>query len=268
MLFFKQENTQHIFIGVVIMSMFSTHKGDIVRIRKSKRDGKLISYDQLGKVILIKNQDDLKVGFGKVTSIVEKEKYYIATLEQTPYDIYYGYDKGETIPYNELKEVLTMLNFTKELTMPIKKESYELDDGNFFEIWANLDTGDLITIETWFQDGEESYNTINLFIPTGNTLAFSFTNDYSGFSSGGRDTCCFNAIWCKDDTPLRYLLKFSSKSKDWNGDHPHLWHYGDGHDFDFSEVLKRIYDCKDDIGTLFNMQIEEQLKRYADFWGK
>ena len=47
------------------MSMFSTHKGDIVRIRKSKRDGKLISYDQLGKVILIKNQDDLKVGFGK-----------------------------------------------------------------------------------------------------------------------------------------------------------------------------------------------------------
>lgn len=250
------------------MGIFSTSINDVVRIRKSKRNGKLISYDRMGKVILIKNQNDLRIGFGKVTSIVEKDKYYITTLEQTPYDIYYGCGKDETIPYNELKEVLTMLNFTKELTIPIKKESYELDEGNFFEIWANLDTGDLITIETWFQDGEESYNTIKLFIPTGNSLAFSFTNDYSGFSSGGRNTCCFNTIWCKDDTPLRYLLKFSSKSKNWNGDHPHLWHYGDGDNFNFSEVLKRIYDCKDDIGTLFNMQIEEQLKRYAEFWGK
>ena len=143
------------------MSMFSTHKGDIVRIRKSKRDGKLISYDQLGKVILIKNQDDLKVGFGKVTSIEEKEKYYIATLEHTPYDIYYGHEDGETIPYDELEKVLNMLDFTKELTMPIKKTQYNMDKGNFFEIWANLNTGDLITIETWYKGGKRTFKPSN-----------------------------------------------------------------------------------------------------------
>lgn len=239
------------------MSMYSIHKNDIIRIRKSKKDGKLISYDELGKVVLIKNQADLKIGFGKVTSIIEKEKYYIATLEQVPYDIYYGYDENETIPYSELCEVLKMLKFTQELTLPI-------DDDNFFDVWANLDTGDLITIETWNHKEEETYNTINLYIPTGNNLAFSLSNNYIGFSFGGFQTCCFNAIWCKSDTPLRTLLKYSSKNKNWNGDHPNLWHYGDGHNFDFSEVLKRIYDCKDDIGTLFNMKIEDSLKRYKE----
>lgn len=244
-----------------------TCKNDVIRIRKSRKDGKLISYDSTGKVILIKNQDEIRPGFGQVVSIVEKERYYLATLKQVPYDIYYGYGEDETIPYNELKEVLTMLGFTQELTIPIEKEDFDMDEGNLFDVWANLNSGELVTIETWFKDGKQSYNTINLYIPTGNTLAFSFRNDYTGFSFGGHNTCCFNVIWCKDDTPLHTLLQYSSKSKNWGGDHPHLWHYGDGHDFDFSEVLKRIYDCTDDIGNLFNMQIEESLKKYAEFWG-
>lgn len=235
----------------------SIHVNDIVRIRKSKKDNTLISRDSMGKIILIKNQSEIKVGFGKVVSVVEKEKYYIATLEQVPYDIYYGYDKDETIPYDELKEVLKILGFTQELTLPIK-------ENNFFDVWANLETGDLITIETWNYNGKNTYNTINLYIPTGNSLAFSLWKDM-GFSSGSYDVCCFNAIWCKDETPLHTLLKYSSKNKNWNGEPPELWHYGDGHNLDFAEILKRIYKCKDDIGSLFNMKIEENIKKYHDF---
>ena len=230
--------------------------GEIVRIYKSKRDGKLIAYAPTGKVILIKNRENLKIGFGKIVSIAEKEKYYVATLEQIPYDIYYGYEDNETIPYSELKEVLITLNFTQQLTLPI-------DANNFFEVWANLSTGDLITIETWNYYDEKTYNSINLYVPTGNLLAFS-VRENSGFSHGGHNFCCFNVINCEYDTPLHTLLRYSSKSKDWNGAHPALWHYGDGHDLNYAEILRRIYDCKDDIGNLFNMKIEESLKRYKE----
>lgn len=249
-------------------SMFSAYKGDIVRIHRSKRDGKLISYDNKGKVILVKNQQDLHAGFGKIKSLTERDSYYFATLDQVPYDIYCKDGDEKAIPYDELKKVLESLNFTHELQLPIKDTVYGLDPDNFFDVWANLDTGDMITIETWNQNGEKSYNSIYLYIPTGNTLAFSFVGDKSGFSSGGYNTCCFNVIWCKDDTPLHTLLKYSSKSRDWDGDTPHLWHYGDGQEIDFAEVLKRAYLFKDDLGSLFNMKLEDNIRRREEFFKK
>lgn len=250
------------------MSILSAKKGDIVRIHHSKRDGKLIAYDCKGKVILIKNQEDLHIGFGKIESIAEKERCYLAVLKQVPYDIYGMNNRDEeVIPYEELKLVLSGLNFKHQLQLPIEETPYDLDPNNFFDVWANLNTGDLITIETWNKDGKLSYNSIMLYIPTGNTLAFSFVGDRSGFSSGGFNTCCFNLVWCKDDTPLHTLLKYSSRSRDWAGDTPHLWHYGDGQDINFAEVLKRAYLFEDDLGTLFNMKLEDNIKRRAEFFG-
>lgn len=32
----------------------------------------------------------------------------------------------------------------------------------------------------------------------------------------------------------------------------------------FSKILTRIYEFKDDIGSMFNMDIEGAFKRYAD----
>lgn len=46
--------------------------GDILRIRKSKRDGKPIAYAPNGKVVIIKNKDEIHFGYGEVLSITEK----------------------------------------------------------------------------------------------------------------------------------------------------------------------------------------------------
>lgn len=243
---------------------FGVNVNDVVRICKSKKNNKLIAYAPTGKVILIKNQKDLKIGFGKIVELIEKEKYYIATLEQTSYDVYFDSENGD-IPYNELEEVLVNLNFTKELRLPIKETSFNVDDDNFFEVWANLNTGDLITIETWYKDGIKSYNSIQLYMPIKCKLLYSMPY-WTGFRYGGGGIYSFDVNFCKNDTPLHSLLRMSDKSKNWNGETPSMWHYGDGHDFSFSEVLKRIYECKDDIGTLFNMQIEKTLSNYKK-WG-
>ena len=40
-----------------------------------------VPYTDIDKVILIKNQADLRHGFAKVTSFVDKGKFYLATME-------------------------------------------------------------------------------------------------------------------------------------------------------------------------------------------
>ena len=231
-------------------------KGQIFKLHKSKKNGNFIAYTTLGKVILIKNQNELHHGFAKITSFVDKGNYFLATMENVPFDFYYGYENDEVIPYDEFKEVLKMLDFTQEYTENI-------DENNIFDIWANLNTGTLVTIETWNKDGEKSYNSVNVYIPTGNTLAFGYHN-IDGFSHGGYNVCCFNLVNNKMDFPLRNILSYSSNSKNWNGEHPSLWHYGEGHDLNFAKILSKIYNFNDDIATIFNMKIEEAFKRYAE----
>ena len=231
--------------------------GQVFRLKKSKKNGQFVAYTDIGKVILIKNQADLHHGFAKVTSFVDKGKFYLATMENVPYDFYFGYENDEVIPYVELCEVLKMNGFTHEYQTDIDKD-------NIFDVWANLDTGAMVQIETWNWDGEKTYNTVNVYIPTGNTLAFS-AHERTGFSHGGYNVCCFNLVHNKSDFPLRNVLNCSSNSKNWNGEHPSLWHYGDkSHDMNFAKILTRIYDFKDDIGSMFNMDIEGAFKRYAE----
>lgn len=231
--------------------------GQVFRLRKSKKDGRLIAYTDLGKVILIKNQKSLHHGFAKVTSFIDKGKYFLATMENVPYDFYYGYENDEVIPYDELCEVLKNMNFTHEYQTKI-------DENNIFDVWANLNTGAMVQIETWNRDGEKTYNSVNVYIPTGNNLAFS-AREYTGFSHGGYNLCCFNLVHNKSDFPLRNILSYCSNSRNWNGAHPSLWHYGDSKDnMNFAKILTRIYDFKDDVSTLFNMQIDETFKRYAE----
>ena len=42
---------------------------NVYRIRRSKKNGKLISYNEYGKVIIIKNWKSLHVGYGKVVPL-------------------------------------------------------------------------------------------------------------------------------------------------------------------------------------------------------
>ena len=83
-------------------------EGDIIRIKKSKRDGKPIAYDRNGKVILLRNRDKLRYGYGKVTSIYEKTAYYTATAENCICDFYMGGTDEETISVEEFEQVLSM----------------------------------------------------------------------------------------------------------------------------------------------------------------
>ena len=44
-----------------------------------------------------------------------------------------------------------------------------------------------------------------------------------------------------------------------------ILHYGDkANNMNFAKILTRIYDFKDDIGSMFNMDIKSAFKRYAD----
>ena len=132
--------------------------GQVFKLCKSKKNGNLISYTPEGKVVLIKNQKELHNGYAKVTSFVDKGNYILATMENVPYDFYYGYENDEVIPYEEFKEVLKNLGFTQEYTE-------DIDENNMFDVWANLETGVLITIETWNRDGEKSYNSVLISHP-------------------------------------------------------------------------------------------------------
>lgn len=245
------------------MDIFSI-KGNIYRLKKSKRNGKLIAYADTGKVIIPDNQGSLHHGFAKITSFIDKGNCFVAQMENVVHDFYYGYEDEEVIPYDELVEVFKLYGFKHEYQLPI-------DEKNIFDVWANLKTGALITIETWNKGADESwdgrehvtYNSVNVCIPTENTLVFRL-HERTGFSHGGYNLCCFNLVHNKTDFPLQNVLGYCSNSRNWNGEHPHLWHYGDGDNINFAKILTRIYDFEDDIGTLFNMKIEKALERYKE----
>ena len=226
-------------------------------IRRSKKNGKLISYNEYGKVIIIKNWKNLHVGYGKVVSFENRENCILATMKNGPYDFYEEYNEKtgevEAVPYEELTRILQELGFAHEY-----KE--DIDKDNIFDVWANLDSGVLITIETWNQDGERGYNSVNCYVPVS---GFGMRNS-SGFSYGTSYLSCFNIVNNTRDFPLRDCLAFNNGSMNWAGSHPSLWHYGEMDDINYAKALAKIRKFKDaDIGERFNMQLDDTFKQYA-----
>lgn len=237
---------------------------NVYRIRRSKKNGKLISHNEYGKVIIIKNWKNLHVGYGKVVSFENRENCILATMKNVSYDFYEEY-KGKTgeveaIPYEELTHILQDLGFTHEY-----KE--DIDKDNIFDVWANLNSGALITIETWNQDGERGYNSVNCYVPANCYVAANglFTmRESTGFSNGSSFLSCFNIVHNTRDFPLHECLAFNNGSMNWGGNHPALWHYGEGHDINYAKALAKIRKFKDaDIGERFNMQLDDAFKQYA-----
>lgn len=234
--------------------------GDIVRIYKSQRDGSPISYTPTGKVILFQNKEKLRYGYGKIISIEKvKKNVIIVTAENCIYDFYYGYSNDEVIPLDELNKVLESLGFSQEYSTPI-------NDNNTFYVWANLETGAIITIETWNKENEKTYNTVDVYIPS--SIPFNARYDVLGIHMWTYNICEFNAVFSRSKFPLHDILKLCNNSKNWGGQTPNLWHYGDGPDFDHIKVMQRIYDFKHDLPKLFNMDIEGSIKKIRDFEGR
>lgn len=234
----------------------SSIKNQVYKIERSHRNNKLIAYTDSGKVIIPENQKSLHPGFAKVESFIDKSNCYVARMKNVPYDFYYGYEEDEKIPYDEFCEVLKSYNFKHEYQTKI-------DNNNFFDVWANLDTGSLITIETWDKLGIKTYNSVDVYITIDKEDFWKISN-FSGFSNGNQSVCCFDLCNSVLDKPLSKILSLSNNSKNWNGDTPNLWHYGDGIHINFAKALARIYDFKDDIGTLFNMKLDERFAKYAE----
>lgn len=230
----------------------------VYRIRRSKKNGKLISYNEYGKVIIIKNWKNLHVGYGKVVSFENRENCILATMKNVPYDFYEEYNEKtgevEAVPYEELTRILQELGFAHEY-----KE--DIDKDNIFDVWANLDSGVLITIETWNQDGERGYNSVNCYVPSN---GFFTMPESTGFSNGSSFLSCFNIVHNTRDFPLHECLAFNNGSMNWGGNHPALWHYGEGYDINYAKALAKIRKFKDaDIGERFNMQLDESFAAYA-----
>ena len=232
---------------------------NVYRIRRSKKNGKLISYNEYGKVIIIKNWKSLHAGYGKVVSFENRENYILAAMKNVPYDFYEEYNEKtgevEAVSYEELTRILQELGFAHEY-----KE--DIDKDNIFDVWANLNSGVLITIETWNQDGERGYNSVKCYVPVSG-CGFGMRNSY-GFSSGTSYLSCFNIVHSTRDFPLRDCLAFNNGSMNWAGSHPSLWQYGERDDINYAKALAKIRKFKDaDIGERFNMQLDDTFKQYA-----
>lgn len=224
--------------------------GDVLRAKYSKRDGRLIAYAHTGKIVLFKNREMLHSGFVTVDKVLcEKENYILVTARNIAYDYYAGSDG--VIPYAELCEVLTNLGFVREYLTTI-------DSDNVFDVWADLLTGNLITIETWNRNGSVGYNHICVYITSGDMTAFT-ASTASGFIYGSYSVCCFDLQFCKAPHPLHYILGMSSRTRNWNGETPNMWHYGDTRPIDHAKVLERLYACADNINELFNMRVEDSI---------
>jgi len=233
---------------------------NIYLARVSKKDGRLISYDNFGRVILIKNQEDVKCGFFKVKSFETRKKCILVEAENVPYDYFDG------ITDAELQEIFKTCGFELEYQEPI-------DALNTFYVWCNRALGALITVETWNQNYEDGskyrgFNSINVTIPTNPNDSFFFSrfHDRLGFYCGSGKTCTYNLVNSKSETPLRSVLSLTGHTKSWNGETPSLWHYGDrenGKEVNFYDALCRIKKFKHDVASEFNMDVEGHLKIYA-----
>ena len=251
-----QKNTNSFFEIEKTNGFFEIEEGKIYRLRKSKKNKRLVAFTEYGKVILAENEKELHPGFAKIVSFQDKGRCFVARMENVPYDFYIEYGENGTvaIPYDEFKEVLESLGFKHEYREKINEE-------NFFDVWANLNSGVLITIETWNKDGERGYNSVKCYVPTNGLFTM---RESTGFSSGSSSLTCFNIVHNTRDFPLHGCLAFNNGSMNWGGNHPALWHYGEGHDINYAKALAKIRKFKDaDIGERFNMQLDEAIKQYA-----
>lgn len=243
--------------------MLKLNVGDIVKLKKSKKNGKLIAYSDIGKVILFDNSKDLHAGYAEITKVHEKETVYIAHGRNVPFDYYYG------IPNDELEEVLKNLGFVEEYT---KEFMYDTGDGEYpnkFTVYANLDRKMLLSVETWNTKDRESCNSINLTFAVDTFGASWHALERYGFSHGDGKTSTFNIVSSTISFPLHKIMDLQSRVSGWGGNTPSLWCYADGtpdvlpDGFQFYiDAAKRIYDFHDDIDKLFDIRTDESIERY------
>lgn len=61
-------------------SILIPKKGDVYRLHKSKKNGKMVAFTFYGKVIIIKNYRKLHYGFAKIVDVVDKGNCMTSTM--------------------------------------------------------------------------------------------------------------------------------------------------------------------------------------------
>lgn len=247
-------------------------EGDIIRIKKSKRDGKPIAYDRNGKVILLRNRDKLRYGYGKVTSIYEKTAYYTATAENCICDFYMGGTDEETISVEEFEQVLSMKGFTKEYEELIENSSVfdTSTDDDVFQVWANLETGAMVIFATRYteENHHNYYDKVEVIIPVS---GFDYTGVHSSLGLYNHTNSVeYYSLNDFAEFPLKKILLRSNNSRDWGGAAPSLYHYKDFKDTSkpkisiFRDTILRIRKFNDDVENLFNININNVITMYDE----
>lgn len=185
---------------------------DIFLIRPGK-DDKLITYTELGKVIIPVNK--INKGYAKVTEIVKiAEKYILVKMENVIKDYY------DKIPYEEFKKVLKINGFKIGFDRPFETQ-YEY--GIEHQILAyNLNNGIIIVAETFY--GSKTFNSIEVYCPNVNGLGLRNPLMSSGSYNMTKLNLCRGTNF---EFPLQKINKMV-KDKIWNSDNDiQLWTYAD-----------------------------------------
>lgn len=228
-------------------------KGDLVRVYISEKNGNKISYDEAGKVVLFKNSNRLQVGYARIESIEEKDKYYLAKSKNVLSDFYIDEKEHNNLSIDELEIVLQMHGFTKQYETKI-------DDVDSYYVFANLKLGAIITVESWSKDGYQSYGDVVLSLPCVNAYELIHSSERLGISRINDIVVSFNLVNTSIDFPIFKILKLSSGTN-WRGNSVALWHYGDSEaisdDYEkaYMEIGKRLLKFKDPVYKLFNMSL-------------
>lgn len=245
------------------MAMVSSLKnGDIVLAKVSKKNGRIISYAKEGKVILFDKSCKIKPGFVKIECFQVLEKVIIAKGTNVLYDYYEG------ISEEDLCKSLENIGFTEEYRDSCIKNDCE----NYFVVFANLKNGAILTYTTWNTEERKGFNTVELSMPTNTDVSYRH-NRGTGFSHGSRLNVTFSI---KDayrfETPINSLLFYCDNTCNWQGVTPSLWWYKDENEHGeispegFIKADERIYEFKDNIDSLFNIQMAESIKRSKEYW--
>lgn len=139
-------------------------EGTVVLVKEGK--GKRpVAFTFEGKVILFKNS--VKLGFARITSIIDKGNCFLCEAENIVKDYY------QDIPYEEFLEVLKLKEYKIGFDIPFKYKEYEERQ----LLAYNLDYNTIIIANTF----KGNFNSINVYCP--NLPIFTFFR--SLFSHGG-----------------------------------------------------------------------------------
>lgn len=198
------------------------------------KKGNPVAHTVLGKVILCKHK--MPLGYARVTSVEEREKYYLVTAEHIVRDLYSG------INYEEFIQVLPLQGYKIGFDRTFDHDMDEQGIMAEHQIFAyNLQNRVVIVAETftWEKGGRVGFNSIKIYLP-GISVFTGYRKRTRLFRSGGASITQLDAgsTSYNQDGILEYvndLMEREGHGNTWPADeYPSMWTYADD-DLEYNE---------------------------------